>query len=132
VWYIFVVAPAIGCLPACRERREGGAMDADRFDDLTRDVGEQTDRRGMFKAAVGGALGLLGLGALQETVLAGKGFKNDRCKKNSDCKKGLRCNKNKDKCKYEKNCGGKKNDACQKNKDCCSGFKCKGKKCKKK
>ena len=106
-------------------------MDTDRFDDMTRDVGEQTHRRGMLKAAVGGALGLLGLGALGDVVLARKGFRNDKCKKSKDCKKGLRCNHN-NRCKYKKNCGGKKNDACKKNKDCCGGFKCRGQKCKKK
>ena len=106
-------------------------MDTERFDDMTRAVGEETNRRGMLKAAVGGALGLLGLGALQDVVLASSGFKGDSCNKNKDCKKGLKCQNGK-RCKYKKNCGGKKKDACQKNKDCCGGLKCRGRKCKKK
>lgn len=117
-------------------------MDGNRFDAFSRMVGEQTDRRGMVKAAAGGALALLGAGALgrgalgQEVTAESRGFDGDQCKKNSDCKKGLRCdknnNKNKGRCEYKKACGGKKGDACKNNGDCCKNFKCKSKKCKKK
>lgn len=111
-------------------------MDERRFDDLTRTIGEQTDRRGMLKAATGGALGLLGLSALgrgaaaQEVSAEGKGFKGSKCDKSKECKKGLVCKNNK--CKYKKNCGGKKGDACRNTNDCCSGknLKCKNKTCK--
>jgi hypothetical protein len=117
-------------------------MDANRFDALSRVVGEQTDRRGMIKAAAGGALALLGAGALsrvalgQEVGAESQGFDGDQCKKNSDCRKGLYCNKknnkNKGRCDYKKNCGGKKGDACKNSGDCCNKFKCKNRKCKKK
>ena len=113
-------------------------MDADRFDRLARNVGEQTDRRNMLKTAAASALALTGMGALGRVAFgqevsaeANKGYKGDKCKNNSDCKKGLKCNSH-DKCEYKNSCGGKKGDACKKNKDCCGGFKCKGKKCKKK
>jgi len=111
-------------------------VDANRFDALTRTIGEQTTRRTMLKTAAGSALAALGMGALgrvalgQDVAVESNGFKGDKCKKNKDCKKGLQC-KNK-KCKYKHGCGGKKGDACKNNGDCCGGFKCKGKKCKKK
>lgn len=112
-------------------------MDADRFDHMTRMLGEQRDRRGMVKAATGSALAVLGMGALgraalgQEVSAEGKGFKGNKCDNNNDCKKGLVCN-NKGKCEYKKNCGGKKGDACKKDKDCCKNknLKCENKKCK--
>jgi hypothetical protein len=117
-------------------------VDDNRFDSLTRKVGEQTDRRSMLKAATAGALGLMGLGVLgrealaQDVSIESKGYDGDKCQKNKDCKKGLRCDKNNNKkngrCEYKNNCGGKKGDACKNNGDSCGGFKCKNKKCKKK
>ncbi len=49
-------------------------MGNDRFDDLSKSVGEETSRRGMLKATAGGVLGLLGFGALGERSLAGNKF----------------------------------------------------------
>jgi hypothetical protein len=43
-------------------------MDDRQFDDMTRTVGMQTDRRGLLKAAAGGVLGLVGLSALADRV----------------------------------------------------------------
>jgi hypothetical protein len=109
-------------------------MDANRFDRLSRAVGDQMDRRGMFKAAAGGALGLLGLSVLDGDVSA-KGFDGDRCKKNKNCGTGLECRgskkkrkDNKGKCRYRDGCGDK-GDACQNNDDCCGSRKCRDKEC---
>lgn len=111
-------------------------VDSNQFDNLSRHIGEQTDRRGMLKTAAGGAMALLGLGALgravgAQDVSAEGGYKGQSCNKNSNCKKGLKCN-SKGRCEYKKSCGGQKNDACKKTNDCCGGFRCKNKKCKKK
>lgn len=116
-------------------------MDGNRFDALSRVVGQQSNRRGMAKAAAGRALALLGAGALgraalgQEVAAESNGFDGDQCKKNNDCRKGLFCNKsnnrNKGRCDYKKACGGKKNDACKNSGDCCNKFKCRNRKCKK-
>lgn len=110
-------------------------MDDVRFDDLSRSIGEQTDRRGMLKAAAGGTLALLGVGALgraaaaQDVSAESNGFDGDKCKNNNDCKKGLKCKGN-GRCEYKKGCGGKKGDACKNNGDCCGKLRCKNKKCK--
>ena len=69
---------------------EGAQMDANRFDALSRIVGEQANRRDALKATVGGALGLLGLTVLDEDAL-GKGYDGQKCKKNKNCKTGLHC-----------------------------------------
>ena len=111
-------------------------MDTNRFDNISRQVGEQTDRRGMLKTAAGGTLALLGMGALSRVALgqdveAEGGYKGQKCNKNKNCKKGLQCGNN-GKCEYKKNCGGQKGDACKKTSDCCGGFRCKNKKCKRK
>jgi len=110
-------------------------VDTNRFDNISRMIGEQTDRRGMLKTAAGGALGVLGLGAVTRVALgpdveAEKGFKGQPCKRNSTCKRGLFCNVD-GRCEYKASCGGKKNDACKNNRDCCGGFQCdkKKKKC---
>jgi hypothetical protein len=112
-------------------------VDTNRFDNISRMIGEQTDRRGMLKTAAGGALGVLGLSAvtrvaLGQDVAAEGGFKGQNCNKDANCKKGLICNQTRGKCEYEKKCGGKNGDACKKNNDCCGGFQCKGKKCRRK
>jgi hypothetical protein len=64
-------------------------MDADRFDAIARVLGSSPDRRGLLKAAGGGALGLVGLSALQDDAAAGGGNKN--CRNNNDCGKNQRC-----------------------------------------
>ena len=111
-------------------------LDTNRFDNMSRQIGEQTNRRGMLKTAAGGTLALLGAGALSRVALgqdveAEKGFKGQPCNKNKNCKRGLSCS-NEGRCEYNASCGGKKNDACKKNRDCCGGFQCSNKKCKRK
>ena len=103
-------------------------MDSNRFDNISRRIGEQSDRRGMLKTAAGGALALLGATtlsrvALGQDVQAEAGFKNQNCNSDKNCKKGLFCNDN-GKCEYVKKCGGKGGDACKKSNDCCKGFRC--------
>ena len=111
-------------------------MDSKRFDRVSRLVGEQTDRRGMFKVAAGSALGVLGLSALGRAVAAqdvtaeASGFLGDPCQQNNDCKKGLECDRGNDTCRYRAACGGKKDEACQEDRDCCGRLKCKGQRCK--
>jgi hypothetical protein len=115
-------------------------VDSNRFDNLARIVGEQTDRRRMLKVAAGSALAVAGLGALTRTALGedvsaeSNGFKGDSCDgSNSSCKKGLICNSN-FRCEYRNNCGGKKNQACKNNGDCCKNqnLECDNRKCKRK
>ena len=94
-------------------------MDANRFDSLARVVGSSADRRGLLKAATGGALGLVGLSALTNRALADDVVADARkCNKNKDCK-------NKDVCDTKKN----KCVECNKNKDCKNNQKCKKNKC---
>jgi hypothetical protein len=112
-------------------------VDQNRFDHLTRHIGEQTDRRSMFKTAAAGTLALLGVGAFGRAALGqdvgaeSQGFKGDSCDENKDCRKGLICN-DAGRCEYKKNCGGKKGDACKNNGQCCSNknLKCQNRKCK--
>ena len=85
-------------------------MVADRFDAIARVVGSSPDRRGLLKAATGGALGLVGLSALQDDA-RGQGpeaLSNRNCDSNKDCGKNQRCVKKGTK---DKKCG--KNDRCK-------------------
>ncbi|MCA9878881.1 MAG: hypothetical protein KC442_13910 [Thermomicrobiales bacterium] len=116
-------------------------MDSNRFDNMSRQIGEQSDRRQMLKTAAGGTLALLGMGALSRVALgqdveAEAGYDGQKCKRDADCKKGLTCKINtgseRGRCRYKHGCGGKKKDACKKDKDCCGGFECKNKKCRRK
>lgn len=66
-------------------------MDNSRFDRLTRQVAQQTDRRAMFRTAAGGALALLGLGAARREAGAQSGFEGGRCFTDADCDTGLIC-----------------------------------------
>jgi hypothetical protein len=112
-------------------------VDANRFDRLSRSVGEQTNRRNMLKAAAGGTLALAGLGVLsraalgQDVMAESRGYKGDDCFDNTDCRRGLRCSTKNSTCQYKRNCGGKKNDACQGDGQCCKGrnLVCDNKKC---
>ena len=94
-------------------------MDDRQFDDMTRTVGMQTARRGMLKAAAGGALGLVGLSALTDRALADV-VAEKKCKKDKDCNGS-------DVCKNKKKCV-----ECIKNSDCKNNQKCKNNKCQKK
>lgn len=116
-------------------------MDANRFDNLSRLVGEQADRRRMLKTAAAGTLAMLGLGAVSRGALGqdttdeargGSGFEGDSCDSKDDCKKGLICNHDRGRCEYRRNCGGKKGDACKNTGDCCrnKNLTCSNKKCK--
>jgi hypothetical protein len=116
-------------------------VDVNRFDHLTRTIGEQTSRRTMFKTAAGGTLAALGLGAvgrvaLGQDVSIEAGFEGDSCDANSDCRRGLVCNTNltNPRCEYKRNCGGRKNDACKSNHECCSNrnLECRNRRCKRK
>ncbi len=112
-------------------------MDANRFDTLTRTIGEQRNRRDMLKTAAAGTLAVAGFGALgraalgQDVSIESQGFKGDDCDTDDDCRRGLICNAG-GRCEYKKNCGGKKKDACKKDNDCCNGKNliCKNRKCK--
>lgn len=117
-------------------------MDANRFDDLSRMVGEEADRRGLLKAAAGSALGLLGLAALGGEALARECRNNSDCKKDEKCKdknnqgkgkcKPDECKKDKD-CKKDERCqGGECKKECKNDNDCKKGKKCKSGKCKNK
>ena len=66
-------------------------MDNQRFDRLSRHVGQQTSRRGALKAAAGGTLALLGLGAISRRAAAASGFNGDACDTSADCGQGLEC-----------------------------------------
>jgi len=73
----------------------------------------------MLKAAVGGALGLVGLSALTDRALADDVVTEAKCKKNNDCK-------------GNDVCVSKKCVECKNNKQCSKNDKCKNNKCKKK
>ena len=122
-------------------------MDDKRFDYLTRQVGQQADRRTMVKTALGGTLALLGLGGLTQQSEARNnrnprtGYEDDPCATSDDCLQGLRCEGAREgiapgyptpieipvitgspgRCRYNKSCGGERGDACKRNGDCCKG-----------
>ena len=116
-------------------------MDANRFDSLSRSIGEQRNRRDMLKTAAAGTLAVAGLGAFGRAALGqavsaeSQGFKGDSCDDNDDCRRGLVCvlrSSGNRRCEYKRNCGGKKNDACKNNGDCCKNknLTCDNRKCK--
>ena len=123
-------------------------LEEKRFDYLTRHVGEQTNRRAMVMTALGGLLGIAGLG--QPSAAKNKrkndrsdksGYEDDPCATSEDCLKGLRCKGARagvdpgfptpigipaitgkpGRCRYKKSCGGQRGDACKRNGDCCNG-----------
>jgi hypothetical protein len=63
----------------------GGSNVSERFDAITRQLGESLNRRGAARVAAGTAFGLLGLGAAAGTAL-GKS-----CEKNEDCPGDKKC-----------------------------------------
>lgn len=123
-------------------------MDDCSFDRLTRQIGRQSDRRTMVKAAAGGTLALLGLAGFagQSEGKNNKntrrtGYEDDPCAVSDDCLQGLTCegartgiapgfptpieipviNGKLGRCRYKKSCGGAQGDACRRNDDCCNG-----------
>ncbi|MGH2614999.1 MAG: hypothetical protein ACRDJC_07155 [Thermomicrobiales bacterium] len=123
-------------------------MEANRFDRLSRHVGTQTSRRGMFKAAAGGSLALLGLGAVSRKAAAVSGFNGETCETSADCRTGLTCQGasrgllggtlaganygppgatdlplfvgSSGTCRYRDSCANE-GQSCQRNDDCCNG-----------
>jgi hypothetical protein len=128
------------------KRREEVQMDDKRFDYLTRQVGQQADRRTMVKTAVGGTLALLGLAGFagqsegKNNNSRRTGFKDDPCATNDECLQGLTCEGARTgiapgfptpidlpvitgkpgRCRYKKSCGGERGDVCRRNDDCCN------------
>ena len=107
-------------------------MDADRFDALSRVLGTPSRRRGMFKAAAGGALGLVGLARLTERAGA------RRCTRNNDCNRNDVCDRNRCvECRSDRECSsGQQCDRntcveCIKNRDCKSNQRCTNNRCRK-
>jgi hypothetical protein len=107
-------------------------MDADRFDAISRALGTPSRRRGMVKAAAGGALGVLGLSRLSDSALAKKCEKDKDCNGNDVCdnKKCVECKSDKD-CSNKDICDRNKCVECTRNKDCKKNEKCTNQKCKK-
>jgi hypothetical protein len=65
-------------------------MDSTRFDRLSRTIGKQTDRRGMFKVTAAAALGLVTAGAARHASAANRG-PGSGCDTSDDCGAGLEC-----------------------------------------
>lgn len=66
-------------------------MDDKRFDRLTRKVGQQADRRTMFKTALVGTLTLVGFGAAGREADAQSEREGSNCFTDADCGTGLVC-----------------------------------------
>ena len=133
-------------------------MDPQRFDQMTRQVGTQTDRRHIVKSVASGALALLGLGIVQSRTRAASGKDGDTCSTNADCETGLICQgasrgllggivaegpygppyaadllgPSDGTCRYRDGNCAKSGQYCSKNSDCCNGSNlvCRGHKCK--
>jgi hypothetical protein len=86
-------------------------VDDKRFDYLTRQVGQQADRRTMVKTALAGTLALLGLGGLSQQSEA----RNNRNNNNNNNKKNRRANQT-----------GYEDDPCATSDDCLKGLRCMG------
>ena len=108
-------------------------MDAERFDAISRALGTQSRRRGMLRAAAGGALGMVGISRLSDSALAAKCKNDNDCDGKDVCKNGkcVEC-KNDDDCKSGEFCDDNTCVECLKNKDCKKNQRCKNNQCKKK
>ena len=132
-------------------------MDNQRFDRLSRHVGKQSTRRGALKAAAGGTLALLGMGAISRTAAAATGFEDEPCMANTECRQGLFCQGGSTgilggaladanygpagislpvltgrtgRCRYNNGCANE-GQACRRNDDCCnnSNLECNNNNC---
>jgi hypothetical protein len=123
-------------------------VDNQRFDRLSRHVGRQTTRRSALKAAAGGTVALLGLGAVSRKAAAVTGLNGDSCDTSADCRDGLECRgasrgllggslegapygppgvtdvppfaPSSGVCRYRNGCAND-GQACSRNDDCCNG-----------
>ena len=86
---------------------EGKQVDEQRFDTLVRVLGTSSRRRGIFKAAAGSVLGLVGLTALSDRALA------RYCDRNSDCRGNDVCDRPNNRCVE-----------CTKDRHCATNQKC--------
>jgi hypothetical protein len=109
-------------------------VDGIQFDNIARNIGDQSSRRKMIKAAAGSTLAVLGMGAVGRAALGkdvsaeARGFRRDDCSNNANiCRQGLECDPDTLTCEYlqtnSRRCGGKyrgkKGDDCESNSDCC-------------
>src|SRR5262245_38676624 len=88
--------PRVACwerLPGVTNRRKR-TMDAEHFDDLSRQADRQSDRRRLLDGAPGSALALLGLGLRKRNAAASSGYEGDSCLSGADCREGLVCDGN--------------------------------------
>jgi Cys-rich repeat protein len=108
-------------------------MDAGRFDAISRALGTETRRRGMLKAAAGGALGVLGVSRLTDSAQARRCKTDNDCNRNDVCKKQkcVECKSDKD-CSKGNFCDRNQCVECIKNRDCKSNQRCTNGKCKSK
>ncbi len=132
-------------------------MDGRHFDRVSRSVGKQTDRRGMFKALAVGTLSVMSLGALHRDTRAAAGAEGDQCFTNRDCETGLQCEGASNgllggliasgqygppfasslfgptpgRCRYRSDNCAKSGQYCDRDSDCCNGFnlECRGHEC---
>jgi len=117
-------------------------MDGQKFDALTRNLGNSTSRR---RTLQGLAVGLLSLGVSRQAAaeVGSEGCKIQRCKKaqlkqrctdrngrpdNHACCQGLKCSNKKGKCVFKNGHGGA-GDYCDNDGDCDTGFFCKKNQC---
>lgn len=111
-------------------------MDSTRFDLVTRAIASEATRRGVTRAALGGALALMGAEALAADVgVEAKKGDGARCSDDDDCGRGLFCkrikkkgkngkrDKTRNECRYEDGCG-LRDDYCDESDDCCDNLKC--------
>jgi hypothetical protein len=131
-------------------------MDADRFDRLSRRIGQRADRRSMFRAALGGSLAVLGIGTSVRNAAAITGEHGAECFTNADCETGLTCEgasrgllgglvaegpygppiaatlfgPSPGRCRYRQGCATS-GQFCERNSDCCNGLNlvCRGREC---
>ena len=133
-------------------------MDPQRFDRFTREMGNRTDRRHVFKTVAGGALAAFGMVLVARHSEAASGKDGDSCMTNSDCETGLNCEgpsngllnglvangpdgppiaaslfgPREGTCRYRSGNCAKSDQYCDRDSDCCNGLnlECHNHKCK--